>query len=100
MKGWYWSAVDRVPPPAWVTLKWITAERLDLYSYVPPPGENIPVSVEPFPVEDLVPMKDEIEWAMKQVRNHRSGEGLRDEGQENHGVAGKGEEEVEGGGGG
>ena len=39
------------------------AERVELYSYVPPPGENIPVSIDPFPVDDSVPMEDEIEWA-------------------------------------
>ena len=53
MKGWYMAVVDRASPLAWVTLKWITSERVDLYRHVPPPGENIPVSVEPFPVEDL-----------------------------------------------
>ena len=49
-----------MPPPARVTLKRITAERVDLYSYMLPPGENIPVSVEPFPVDDLVLMEDNI----------------------------------------
>ena len=63
LKGWYWAAVDCALPPAWVTLEQITAERVELYSYVPPPGENIPVSIDPFPVDDSVPMEDEIEWA-------------------------------------
>ena len=72
MKGWYWSAVDHTPPPAWVNLKWITSEIVDLYRYLPPLGENIPVSVEPFPVEDLVPMEDDIKWAVKRLRNHQS----------------------------
>ena len=62
MKGWYRVAVDRAPPPARVTLERITAERVDLYSYVPPPGENIPVSVYTFLVDNLVPTKDKIEW--------------------------------------
>ena len=69
--------VDRAPPPARFTLEWITAERVDLYSYVPPPGDNIPVSIDPFPVEDSVPTEDEIEWAVKQLHNHCSGGGLR-----------------------
>ena len=38
IKGWYQAAVDRDPPPAWVNLKRITSERVDLYSYVPPLG--------------------------------------------------------------
>ena len=60
MKGWYRYAVDHAPPPAWVTLECITADQVDLYSYVPPPGDNIPVSVDPFPVDDSVPMEEEI----------------------------------------
>ena len=60
MKGWYWSAVDRAPPPAWFTHKRITAEQVELYIYVQASGENIPVSVDPFPVEDLVPTEDEM----------------------------------------
>ena len=52
MKGWYRAVVDHVPPPARVTLEWITMEKVDLYIYIPPPGENISVSVEPLPVED------------------------------------------------
>ena len=46
IQGWYKAAVDRAPPPARVTLKRITAERVALYSRVPPSGENIPVRIE------------------------------------------------------
>ena len=35
---WYKAAVDRDPPPTRVTLEQITAERVALYRYVPPPG--------------------------------------------------------------
>ena len=55
MKGWYQAAFDFAPPPARVTLERITAEQVDLYRHIPPPGENIPVSVDPLPVEELVP---------------------------------------------
>ena len=65
--------VDRALPPAWVTLERITAERVELYSYVPPPGTNTPISMQPFPVDDSVPTEDEIEWAVTQLCNHRSG---------------------------
>ena len=60
LKGWYKAAVNRSPPPAQATLKRITAELVDLYSYVSSPGENIPVIVAPAEVNDLVPMEDEI----------------------------------------
>ena len=46
IKGLYKAAVDHAPPPARVTLKRITAERVELYIYVPPPGKNIPISVQ------------------------------------------------------
>ena len=38
LKGWYKAAVNRAPPPAQATLERITAERVDLYSYVSSPG--------------------------------------------------------------
>ena len=72
IKGWYHSVVDLSLPLAWVSLKRITSERVDLYSYIPPPGENIPIYTNPFPVDDSVPKEDNIEWAVKRLRNHRS----------------------------
>ena len=42
IKGWYKAAVDRAPPPAWVTLDRITAESVELYSHVPPRGQTSP----------------------------------------------------------
>ena len=45
MKGWYRSASDRVPPTSRVTLERIRVEQVELYRYVPPLGENIPVYV-------------------------------------------------------
>ena len=61
IKGWYKASVNHALPPNRVTLKWITAERVKLYSYVPPLGTNIPISVQPFPVDNLVPTEDNIE---------------------------------------
>ena len=65
VKGWYQAAVDRAPPPAQVTLDRITAKQVDLYSYVPLLGANIPISVEPFPLDDSLPMEDKIRWVVK-----------------------------------
>ena len=61
IKGWYKAVFDRYLPPARVTLERITVERVALYSYVTPPGENIQISVKTFPVDDSVPEEDEIE---------------------------------------
>ena len=67
LKGLYRTAVDCDPPPARVTLEQITTERVDLYSYLPPPGANIPICVEPFPVYDSVPTKEDIELAVEKT---------------------------------
>ena len=40
LQGWYKAAVDRAPPPSRATLKRVTAERVALYSRVPPPQET------------------------------------------------------------
>ena len=72
MKGWYKVAVDRAPTPDRVTLERIMAERVDLYRHILPLGENTPVSVHPFHVDDSVPTDDKIEKAVKPLRNNRS----------------------------
>ena len=77
IQGWYKAAFDRALPPAWVTFERIMAERVALYSYVPPPGGNISVEIQPFQVDALVPEEGEIDWAVKQLRNNRSGGALR-----------------------
>ena len=58
VKGWYKAAVNRAPPPARATIERITAERVDLYSNVSSPRENIPVTVAPAEVEGSVPTED------------------------------------------
>ena len=48
-------------------------EQAKLYSRVPPPGDTIPVTIEPFEVEDGVPMEAEVDWAVNRLRNNRAG---------------------------
>ena len=78
MKGWYKAAVNRAPLPARSTLKRIMAERVELYSHVPPPGDNIPVTVTPSEIYDLVPTEDEIAEAVKKLRRNWSGGAVED----------------------
>ena len=54
-------------------VKGVTAERSKLYSQVPPPGDTIPVTIDPFEVEDGVPTEAEVEWTVKRLRNNRAG---------------------------
>ena len=70
IQGLYKDAVNCAPPPARVKLERITVERVALYSYVPPQGDNIPFHIEPFLVDDLVPEEGEIEWAVKPLHNN------------------------------
>ena len=49
------------------------AERVNLYSHVPSPGENIPVTVRPVPVDDSVPTEDKIKEGVKNLQRNRSG---------------------------
>ena len=56
-----------------MSLERITAEQTELYRQVPPPGENIPVTVDPTHIDDSVPTEDEVEAAVKKLRRNRSG---------------------------
>ena len=78
MKGWYRATANRGPPPARDTLEQITAERVELYSQVPSPGDNIPVTVKPSEIDDVVPTEDEIREAGKKLRRNRSGGAVAD----------------------
>ena len=40
---------------------------------MPPSGENIPVNIQHFLLDDSVPEEGEIEWAVKLLRNNRYG---------------------------
>ena len=73
MKGWYKAAANRGPPPAQATLERITADRVELYSQVPSPGENIPVTVKPDEIDDSVTTEDEIAEAVTKLRRNQSG---------------------------
>ena len=67
MKGWYKAAADHAPSPARLTLENITEDQFKLYRRVPLTGEDIPIFVEPFQVEDLVPTEEEIDWEVQRL---------------------------------
>ena len=77
MKGWYRAAANRGPPPARDTLERIMAERVELYSQLTSPGDNILVTVKPAEINDLVPTEDEITEAVTKLRRNRSGGALQ-----------------------
>ena len=73
MKRWYKAAVNRAPPPARDTLERITVERVELYSHMTTPGDNIPVTVTPSEIDESVPTEEKIAEAVKKLRRNRSG---------------------------
>ena len=48
-------------------------EWIVLYCHIPPPGENILISIEPLPFNDLVPTEDDIEWSVQRLVSSRYG---------------------------
>jgi hypothetical protein len=73
LKGWYRIAEDKAPKPCYESLQKQTQERIDLYARVAPPGQSIPINVEPTPVDDSVPDDAEIRSKVKGMSNGRAG---------------------------
>ena len=63
----------RASLPVQLTTKRITEEQVALHHHIPPIGENTPISVDPLPVGDLVPMEDDIKWVVWRLKDERSG---------------------------
>ena len=42
-----------------------TKERVDLYGTVDPPGDPIPINIEPFKINDAIPTESEIRTVVK-----------------------------------
>ena len=68
-KAWYQQADGSHPKPSREDLTTVTAERVDLYAHRQPPGEPIPILVQPFPIPDGPPSADEIKETVQ--RSHR-----------------------------
>jgi hypothetical protein len=49
------------------------AERFALYAQRDPPGEPLPINVDPIPVEDGTPTDGELRAAVKELTNGRAG---------------------------
>ena len=55
-------STNRPPPLSCVMLELLTVERVELYSWVPPPGYIIPFDTYPFPIGESILSMDKIEW--------------------------------------
>ncbi len=72
LKGWYCLVEDRAPKTCPETLASQTAERVELYTTVPPPGWLMPINVTPIPVPDGTPTDHEIWEMVGKLRNGRA----------------------------
>jgi exonuclease III len=72
MQAWYREAGDRPQLPSQGDLDAVTLERQDLYSRRQPPGEPIPVLVEPFNISDAVPSEEEIAAAVRRLHRGKA----------------------------
>ena len=73
LKGWYAAARDRPPKPCHETMGKQTAEQVELYERVPPPGEPICINVEPKKVEDACPGDVELRDVVQGLKEGRAG---------------------------
>lgn len=67
IKGWYCSVEDCPPKPNYQWMEMLTQEHIDLYMAEPLPGAPIPINVDPFDVNDNIPMDGEIREAVKHL---------------------------------
>ena len=73
LKGWYRNAGEAAARPCFQTMERQTKEREELYGRVPPPGDPIPINVDPFIIDDGVPTNDEIRERVRGLPNGRAG---------------------------
>jgi hypothetical protein len=55
LKGWYRAALETTTQPCPQTMAKQTAERVELYRQWNPPGEPLPINIDPIPVNDRTP---------------------------------------------
>ena len=73
LKGWYTAASDKLPNPCHISMDKQTAEREELYWKVSPPGDPIPINVEPFDLDDSIPEDAAIREVVAGLINGRVG---------------------------
>jgi len=73
LKGWYQNVEDRAPKPCYHSIERQTRERVELYTKVQPPGDPIPINIDPFAINDEVPTDAEVREVVRGLRNGRAG---------------------------
>jgi hypothetical protein len=72
LKRWYRAALETTTRPCPQTMVKQTAERINLYRQWDPPGEPLPINIDPIPVDDGTPSKGEIRVAVAGLSKGRA----------------------------
>jgi hypothetical protein len=73
LKGWYRAATEVEARPCPQTMECQTAERIALYTGRTPPGEPLPINIDPAPISDGVPTDLEVRESVGELTNGCSG---------------------------
>ncbi len=73
LKGWYKATTDTAPAASQLSLATQTAERVDLYRKVPPPGDPLPIHVDKVDILDGPPSDGELRNVVRGLQNERAG---------------------------
>jgi hypothetical protein len=73
LKGWYRAASETTTRPCPQTMVKKMVERINLYRQQDPPGEPLPINIDPIPVDDGTPSKGKIRVAAAGLSNGRAG---------------------------
>jgi hypothetical protein len=76
LKGWYRAVSETTTQPCPQTMVKQTAEHVELYRQQDPPGDPLPININPIPVDDRTLSKGEIRVAVAGLSNGRAGSAL------------------------
>ncbi len=72
LSGWYRAAGKVASRPCFLTLENQTQDREELYGHVPPPGDSIPINIDPSPITNTVPPDLEIREVVRGLKKGRA----------------------------
>jgi len=74
LKGWYQVTEDRAPRPCYKAMAKQNGKRTEIYDKAQPPGEPIPINIQPFEIDGSVPKEPEIRVVVNGMHNGGAGE--------------------------
>ena len=72
LKGWYSAVEEKAPKPCYLSMEKQTKERVELYEKIEPPGDPIPINIDPFEINDAIPTESEVGTVVTGLRDGRA----------------------------